>query len=306
MEFKQFFEIFGLFNYVVPKDKEQQMYDFYMLSLLRGRTNTKFVNPMGGGEKPFYEPGDFEPGKLEDEEKQADYMLEEVAEKLLPYLKKEFLDVISQAVAGEVKDSLYFNDTDILEMLIDKEYPDAIGEFIDFINELVVVMDPTTIEFDSYGGFGDDTRNSDASTHEFKVDISGSRVFNMVKKHFANIDKFMNVAKVLFLKADWSESYGGQKWAGIVDGYFRLKSATNTNSLIVAIDHIYDLQHNNGSIFTKVKDYGKDVEGGKDFGWIRQALDYKRDLKSSKDLLKKVSSSMNKLASRIIHIKGIP
>ena len=211
MEFKQFFEIFGLFNYVVPKDKEQQMYDFYMLSLLRGRTSSKFFNPMGGGEKPFYEPGDFEPGNLEGEEKQADYMLEEVAEKLLPYLKKEFLDVISQAVAGEVKDSLYFNDTDILEMLIDKEYPDAIGEFIDFINELVVVMDPTTIEFDSYGGFGDDTRNSDVSTHEFKVDISGSRVFNMVKKHFANIDKFMNVAKVLFLKADWSESYGGQK-----------------------------------------------------------------------------------------------
>lgn len=306
MEFKKYFEIFGLFNYLVPKDKEQQMYDFYMLSLLRGRTNTKFVNPMGGGEKPFYEPGDFEPGKLEDEEKQADYMLEEVAEKLLPYLKKELLDVISQAVAGEVKDSLYFNDNDILEMLINKEYPDAIGEFVDFINELVVVMDPTTAEFDSYGGFGDDPRH-DNSQNEFKVDISGNRVLGMVKKHFNNnIDKFMHVAKVLFLKADWSESYGGTKWASIVDGYFRLKNATNPNSLIIAIDHVYDLQHNNGSIFTKVKDYGKDFDNGKDFTWIKKALDYKRDLRSARGLLPKVSSSMNKLASRIIHIKSIP
>jgi hypothetical protein len=308
MEFKQFFEIFGMFNYVIPKDKEQQMYDFYMLSLLRGRTDSKLVNPMGYGEKPFYEPGNFEPGNLEGEEQQADYMLEEIVEKLLPYLKKEFLDVMSIAIAGEVKDSLYFNDADILEMLVKKENPNTSSGFSDFINELNIIMNPASMEAE-YGTLAsmglDDELNPRDVMREFKIDISGVKVLTMVKKYFKSIEEFMYVAKTLFLKADWNQGYGGPKWAGVVDGYFKLNNAKTTNTLIVAIDHVYDLQHNNGSIFTKVKDYGKVSNGKRDFDWIKKALDYKRDLRSSKDLLNKVSPTMNKLASRIIHIKKI-
>jgi hypothetical protein len=285
MEFKQFFEIFGMFNYVIPKDKEQQMYDFYMLSLLRGRASSKFSDPMGYGEKPFYEPGNFEPGNLESKEKQADYMLEEVADKLLPHLKKEFLSVISQAVAGEIKDTLYFNDIDILEFLVIKDHPSLASNFGDFIKDLAKIVKPSSYP---------------------ERRTSSRLILDLIKNHFSNVDEFMGVAKTLFLKADWNEGYGGSNWAKIVDGYFRLKSATNINSLIVAIDHVYDLQHNNGSIFTKVEDYGKELERGRSFGWIKQALDYKRSVKSSKDLLDKVSPSMKKLASRVIHVKKIP
>jgi hypothetical protein len=275
MEFKQFFEIFGMFNYVVPKDKEQQMYDFYMLSLLRGRASSKFV---GYGEKPFYEPGNFEPGNLESEEKQADYMLEEVADKLLPYLKKELLSVVSIAVAGEVVNCLIFGST---EKIIEKEHPSSIIEFSNFVNDFSLEAE----------------ENNDPWAMSFT--IPAETIFKIAKNNFSSVDKFMNVAKTLFLKAEWDENYGGPSWARIVDGYFRLKSATNTNSLIVAIDHVYDLQHNTGSIFTKLKDY--------DFGrWIEKVLDYKRDVRSSKDLLNKVSPSMKKLASRIIHVKRIP
>jgi hypothetical protein len=94
MNFKNYFEMFGMFNYVVPGDKEQQMYDFYMFANLRGVTNKKSTFQVGGvaGEKPFYEPGDFGPGKLETLEQQADYMLEEIGEKLLTVLKTNFLD----------------------------------------------------------------------------------------------------------------------------------------------------------------------------------------------------------------------
>jgi len=304
MEFKQYFEIFGLFNYMIPQEKEQQMYDFYMLALLRGRTNNKYINPMGGGEKPFYEPGNFEPGELESSEKQADYMLEEVAEKLLPYLKKELLDVLVQAVAGETKDALYFNDSGILELIVSKENPSAIGEFVDFLNELIVIMNPTSDEYDSYTSFDSrDSRYVELGGGSYKNDVSASRVLKIAKKSFSDMNVFMSVAKTLFTKADWNESYGGSKWAAIVDGYFRLKSATNMNSLIVAIDHVYDLQHNNGSIFTKIQNYGKD--SGKDFTWIKKALDFKRDVKSASELLNKVSAPMKKLASRIIHIKNI-
>ena len=91
--------------------------------------------------------------------------------------------------------------------------------------------------------------------------------------------------------------------------------------MIVALDHVYDLQHNTGSIFTKNIEYakkGKKVEllgllGQKytvrtdkpDFSWIKKALDFKRDLTSVRELLNKVSPSMRTLASRIIKNKNI-
>ena len=89
LDFKLFFEMFGAFNYIVPRDKKQQMYDFYMLELLKVRVKNK----------------SFGPGNLENPDQQADYMLEEVAEKLLPYLKKEFLEVMATAIAGEVRNT---------------------------------------------------------------------------------------------------------------------------------------------------------------------------------------------------------
>jgi len=132
-------------------------------------------------------------------------------------------------------------------------------------------------------------------------------------KYFSK-HSFMRIAKILFLKADWNESYGGKSWADIADAYGRLDSATNKNQLIVAIDHVYDLQHNNGSVFTKNSDYAKKTTvissmGYKseklDFSWIQKALDFKRDLKSMTELLDKVSPQMKKLAARVIKIKGM-
>ena len=96
----------------------------------------------------------------------------------------------------------------------------------------------------------------------------------------------------------------------IVDAYFRLSSSSSKNQLIVAIDHVYDLQHNTGSVFTKHDSYAKKVQDGPatnkaKYGWIQQALDHKRDVKSVKDFLDKVSPQMRKLAQRIISLKNL-
>lgn len=273
MNFKIYLEIFGNFNYFVPQDKEKQMYDFYMIANLRGVENkrniTQFKNVAGN--KPYYEPGDFEPGELESEEKQLDYMLEEASDKLLPYLKKEFLEVILKGVAGEIKDSLFFNDPYILEYMVQQKLP-AVGErFLKFLQRLVDYMEP--VDNDEYAKsdrFSDrevnnitryskrtDIRNRKKQNQKFQKNPSGHIVANMVKEHFPEIDSFMMIAKFLFLHADWSENYGGKNWANIVDAYFKLKNSSNKNQLIVAIDHVYDLQHNTGTIFTKDSDYAK-------------------------------------------------
>jgi hypothetical protein len=339
MNFKLFFEMFGAFNYFVPSDKEKQMYDFYMLANLRGVANKRSTIQFGGvaGVKPFYEPGGFE--DLESEEKQLDYMLEEVADKLLPYLKKEFLAVLLQSVAGEVKDALYFNDTYMLDLLMKHESPDESEAFSDFIMELVSRMHPITDDASDF--YGDHDKWSDEEidniSHEdsedfkdyqnwhkrsfghndsgvkFQRDIDSKSVLEIAMKYFKE-HAFMKIAKILFLKADWNESYGGKNWAQIADAYGKLYYANNKNQLMVAIDHVYDLQHNNGSIFTKNSDYAKKTTvissmGYKserlDYGWIQNALDFKRDLKSIKELIDKVSPQMKKLAARIIKAKHI-
>jgi hypothetical protein len=342
MNFKLYLEIFGSFFYSVPSDKEKQMYDFYMLANLRGVENKRNIIQFGGvaGNKPYYEPGGFDPGELETEEKQLDYMLEEVADKLLPYLKKEFLKVLFEAISGEVSDALYFNEPYILELIIEKESPSETESFKKFIQKLVDYMGPTknTYEDDKYDDYDkwndDDTANpsyADKSKDRensfnadtfglFKRKIDGSKAAEIAEQCFPNIDSFIRIAKIIFLKADWMENYGGDNWANITSAYTRLKYASGKNQLIIAIDHVYDLQHNTGTIFTKNPEYAKQSKiiarkglFGEPFRktlepnytWIQKALDFKRDLKSVRDLLSKVSSGMKTLALRIIKNKNI-
>lgn len=331
MNFKLFLEIFGSFFYSVPTDKEKQMYDFYMLANLRGVENKRNITQFGGvaGNKPYYEPGGFDPGELETEEKQLDYMLEEVADKLLPYLKEEFLKVLFEAIAGEVVDSLFFNEPYILELLIEKESSSEADNFKRFIQEIVDYMEPKTLRDDDepeekYSDFKWDYRESQNDSEYtfglFKRKISGKDAAKVAEKHFPNIDSFMKIAKIIFLKADWMENYGGQNWANIVDSYTKLKYASGKNQLIIAIDHVYDLQHNTGTIFTKNLDYAKKgktifkkglfgepyrTESKPNYDWIKRALDFKRDLKSVKELIDKVSPGMKTLALRIIKNKNI-
>jgi hypothetical protein len=341
MDFKVFLEIFGSFNYVVPSDREKQMYDFYMLANLRGMENKRNTIQYGNiaGKKPYYEPGNFEPGELEAEEKQLDYMLEEISDKLLPYLKNELLEVLFRAISGEVKDALYFNDTYVLELMVKDKFTQDYSSFEKFIKNLVDYMEPKEKDkeedWGSWWEKGDKFSEKDIedissrkksrrkdplsdyrvmSYGSFQKNPSGHVVSEIAKKSFTDIDAFVRIAKFLFLKADWSENYGGQNWANIVDGYFKLKSATNKNQLIIAIDHVYDLQHNTGTIFTKNSDYAKKTRvisstGAEserlDYSWIKDALDFKRDLHSANELLDKISSSFKKLAVRIIKNKNL-
>jgi len=50
----------------------------------------------------------------------------------------------------------------------------------------------------------------------------------------------------------------------------------------IQIDHIYDLQHNNGSVFDKLTKY----DMGDGYEWLAEVLDYKRDVRSYYELIR--------------------
>jgi len=105
-----------------------------------------------------------------------------------------------------------------------------------------------------------------------------------------------------FQSATWNQSYGGKAWAGIADGWLILHRARTKNAMAVAIDHVYDLQHNTDTVFNKLKRY---YDSGTGYKWIKQALDFKAQLKNMRDLLPKCSSAMRRMARPILQAAGV-
>lgn len=92
----------------------------------------------------------------------------------------------------------------------------------------------------------------------------------------------------IFNKGSWDSSFGGKAWGRIAEGYVKLLKADTTQGRIIYIDHAYDLQHNTGTVFTKVKTYYK----GGGYDWIKRALDWKKDNSDIREFYTRVSPSL--------------
>jgi hypothetical protein len=104
------------------------------------------------------------------------------------------------------------------------------------------------------------------------------------------------IALRLYKGLDWEAGFGGDKWADIAQGWLNLNKAKTRGDMLVHIDRVYQLQHNNDTVFNKIIDYMK----GGNHQWLKRALDQKFASRSPYDLLPKASSEMQRLASYIL------
>ena len=133
--------------------------------------------------------------------------------------------------------------------------------------------------------------------------------------------EFVKTCEGIFgLKTFWSDSYGGGAWVQVCKGWRELNNTapTDYNKLATYIDHMYDIEHNNGSIFNKIERYA-DKSAKKtyhhgfrvvsrttgEFGWIKEFLNYKAAAKNMHNVLVRCSTSMQKLASPVLKAAGI-
>ena len=93
-----------------------------------------------------------------------------------------------------------------------------------------------------------------------------------------------------------NDSFGGDNWIKICDGLLKLNSASGTMEMVMYIDHIYDLQHNNGSIFDKSERFEKNGS----HSWVKKALDFKKYANNPWKLWEKCSPGLKKFMARII------
>jgi hypothetical protein len=162
---------------------------------------------------------------------------------------------------------------------------------------------------------------------DFNPDVpgKGEQLWKIISDHLDKIGvsyaRYINLCNQVFDEDffQWDEDYGGAAWQDICEGWLKLnESRPFSPEEQVAIDHIFDLQHNNGSVLDKLskysmvseareddeddEDYYDDDEdyGGGDFGWLQRVLDHKRDATNMYQLLPYASGSVRAMAERAL------
>ncbi len=308
------------FKYSVPQDKEQQLYDFYVLSYLKYLTslpakNFRDLNP-----------------DLEDTVKDA-------VNTLYPALREELLRAVFYSVCAEMRHfSVFSENEEMFENSNDPEYkkfdkilkyylryrkyhktgPDEQKELTDVYG---VKKPSSRVRTPDSESDNDSDRNSSFKAAQYAIKQAG-----------ASPADFIRMAEAAYSKGKWNSSYGGKAWANICKGYLRLNSAEKIESGLagqndskkddkkddkkgkddteekrnkskpedmgVAIDHVYDLQHNTDTVFNKLKAYYK-----KGYSWLGKALDYKANVRSYYDLLKHASPLVRQISPPVLYNK---
>jgi len=119
---------------------------------------------------------------------------------------------------------------------------------------------------------------------------------NSIKSQNSTLSEFVKSSEKCFYYEDWTVDYGGTPWGRICSGWLRLYNSTSKEQIWVAIDHIYDLQHNSDSVFNKVERYLKNGN----VKWLANALELKAHIKDIHVLSKLCSSDMKRLAKRVL------
>jgi hypothetical protein len=337
-------EAWGLsnFNYRLPEDPQEKVYDFYFLSLVGNPDNLADVistRVMGSAQDSMskaagHEVADKGTGRGIISDSQAmelQMTVKETFEKLLNHLQEDLLDATYFSISAEMKHVTSRNSVEEVaklasEMGLSKEFAkywknfnyakNQIGDSKKMIKSMVPKGDPmrqlairadiydkhmkkgsTPVDPETGEQFDDnDQWDQDAVNTFFKGETSRIASYTAAKSAFPNDEDWVAFATRCFYELKWNSSYGGPAWGGIGDGYKRLHDANTPMEKMIWIDHIFDLEHNTGAMLNKVTRYAK----GGGYGWIKKALDYKRDSKQPlKDFMDKISPQMGALARKL-------
>jgi hypothetical protein len=258
-------EALSHFDYKIPDDPEFLLYDFYMSTLL-------------------------EPSGLDDD---LDYQIEDTKRKLYPYLKQHMMDALWFAIVAEFRYILK-------ESTIKLNGINLKTNSITTVNKLTKQFDPFFIKslYLIYSTYKNEIKTRGKDSFEDYDD--SNRVIKKIVPSKLSQEEFIRTAQFFFNQTSvWREEFGGDNWGKICEAWFHLNNAKTLNDMLVWIDHAYDLQHNNGSVLTKIKKYYKDsgdAHHADGFKWLDNALEFKKDIKSPYDLWSKISKDMKTLA----------
>lgn len=284
-------------QYTIPSNKKLLLYDFYVLSYM----TTALLSPPDIA----MQRGSFV-GRTEDELKSN---IKEIEHVLLPFLKKEFRHVLFIAIASELRH--IFTECKLPYGVPHETYADLFDSSHKAYADLFVAYSKrwANKSMSTFSNPDGQTDKSDIDNMRFALGSMRLQALKVAKYAMNDTNSttvdFVKMAEYLFTTQRWTYGYGGKAWASIAEAYVMLNqdSSKDFNNLQVVIDHIYDLQHNNDTVFNKIMDYASEHNTYK---WIKDALDFKASITNVRELLNHCSSQMRKLANEVFKITGIP
>ena len=291
------------YTYKMPEDKSLVMYDFYVLDYLN--------NILDKPSASFREL----PIDLKDSVTNA-------VKNLYPALREELLEAVFFSVCAEFR---HVNSFDYNKRVFDK--PDKYkklfilwSRYMDFHKK---GTDKQQELIDLYNIEKPSSEKRPPETEKYNNTerlLSYKAAEYAIQKSGLTRSDFMEMCGIMFREGRWNSNYGGEAWAGICDGWILLYNADTINPNLksdisssggnsklknvvrtpmnVAIDHVYDLQHNTDTVLNKLKSYYKDG-----YSWIKKALDHKRDITNYYELLNYASGTVKSMAIPILYNK---
>lgn len=280
----RFLENMKSFGYQVPKDPEKLLYDFYfMVGYIHGDREDKII----------------------------DFVFKEAVKDCVTALHKHMLMALLWSLSCEARHAEEESNIEGLyeDFLAKEDYLDSNAlkyipfwqSYFDNYNTFlatkrlpnITVKTASRIQNLSKSGVANDLEKAMAKFMMQAATMPTARknafrtlLATKEKAKFSALD-LANAFIFLFKDPEWADGYGGDNWADIAIAYKKLLESTSVADKIVWIDHAYDLQHNNGTVFSKVTSYDK--EG---FSWLRRALYWKKNIEDLRGFYDKVSGSL--------------
>ncbi|MEM4261201.1 MAG: hypothetical protein QXG00_08205 [Candidatus Woesearchaeota archaeon] len=274
MNFKEYYfkEIYSQWIYKV-QDPYTAIYDFYAMSLIN-------------------------PDNITDED--LAFGFKQAKKTIIDYEKEFLLNQIAKGVTSEVSYYLHFQKPEALKDYIPKYLKNAISKsfFKDYVKE-----------------FGLDDKGQPRINHNGKlvmrtlIPVYADRfeeaykmTLDFMKKRGYSLADLLMFSKEAFGDiSGWkSDQYGGKAWVTITQAgldIIDLKNETDFNKTMAVLDHVFDLQHNTGSIFSKNEHLDKLR--------INDILNDKRDIKNVMGYYNRVSDGLKgPLAAAIKDLYG--
>jgi len=266
-------EIFSNFVYRMPDDPELILYDFYFLTTYGKDIETNMP--------------------------EADFAINEAVEQIIENLHTHMLKAVKYALCAEIRHIFDATATESLKQLVEKNK--NIRTFIKtyykkYITFTEISRTPLDFLLDDRSGGADRLRNVLSKETDSKRKSSYRAITETQKELKITNLELSKIFEYLFLNLVWQSQFGGSAWADIAKSYYMLLKAKRKNEKIIAIDHAYDLQHNTDTVFNKLQIYYKDG-----YSWIRDALDWKRDVEDIRFFYNKVSPQLRRIVAFIAY-----
>ncbi len=279
------------FNYEVPKykDVKKLLYDFYFTTIyLYGAALNEGNKGSGFGQKGITTK-DLDDAEVEN--------LKLVTKECVDNLKNHFRNIVRYSISCEFR---HVFDGTVSHLITGmSELPDDVKQVFYAYDAEKAVTKGSIISNNPLIATSDPNKFTQRRPLKREINNASERqkayaIFRSIQKKYGFSDSLMGEACAYGFDPDifnWSSGYGGEPWKNIALGYKKLMDSKTLDSDIVWIDHIYDLQHNNNTLFDKLKVYSQD--GG--YTWLEKALDWKRDVRTIQEYENKVSGSLRPL-----------